>query len=547
MTTSPDRTVHETPVTIFTAATVHAQADAPVRAFAVGGERVTATGSLAALRDRYPAAPVHDFGSATIVPGFNDAHMHIGMTAEDLLHLDLSHAAVGTMDTLLDRVRGGARDVEPGEWLRGARYDDAKTGKLTRRELDAAAGGVPTVVTHVAGHWGVANSAALAAFGYHDHSTPPEGGDLGRDQDGRLDGKLIERALMDVLYPATSKVDSPLKPSSPDQRLVGLRRAVEKFHAAGLTSICDALTSPDDIALLRRALDAGELTLRTNMLIAIDHYQKVRDLGIGSGFGDDRLRLVGVKSFVDGAVGGRTCLLSEPFHDSDYGSDYQGIQITATEALRETIAQVHADGNRMAVHANGDTAIKILLDIYEELARETPRPGLRHRIEHCTLIDDEILARMRALDAIAVPFAGYTAYHGGALESWYGSERIERMFAHRSFLESGVTVAGSSDYPCGPFEPLLGLQGMVTRQGIDDDAVIGEKQRIDPAEALRIYTLGSAEASGDEHRKGRLAPGYLADFVVLDQDPLAIDPLGIASIPIRHTYVGGTGVWSAGD
>ncbi|WP_028927144.1 amidohydrolase [Pseudonocardia acaciae] len=534
-------TFHEAPVAIFTAATVHAQADAPVQAFAAGGDRVTATGSLAALRERFPSAPVHDFGSATIVPGFHDAHMHIGMTAEDLLHLDLSHAAVGTLDKLLDRVREGARDASPGEWLRGARYDDAKTGILTRTELDAAAGDIPTVVTHVAGHWGVANSAALSAFGYHDGSTPPPGGEFGRFDDGRLDGKLVERALMDVLYPGTSKTDSPLRPSSPEERAVGLRRAVEMFHAAGLTSICDALTAPEDLALLRRARDAGELTLRTSMLIAVDHYPKVRDLGIGSGFGDDLLRLIGVKSFVDGAIGGRTCLLSEPFR----GSDYRGIQITATEELRETIAQVHRDGNRMGVHANGDTAIRILLDIYEQLAREVPRPGLRHRIEHCTLIDDEILRRMRALDAIAVPFAGYTAYHGGALESWYGPERLERMFAHRSFLDAGVTVAGSSDYPCGPFEPLLGLQGMVTRQGVDDGAVIGEKQRISAAEALRVYTLGSAEACGEADRKGRLAPGYLADFVVLDQDPLAIDPRGIASIPVRHTYVGGTEVWRA--
>ncbi|MQA11664.1 MAG: amidohydrolase family protein [Pseudonocardiaceae bacterium] len=533
--------VDEATPTIFRARTVHTQGSAPADAFAVLGERVIASGSTAALRERLPNATVHDFGDATIVPGFNDAHIHMGLTAEDLLHLDVSHAAVGGLDELLRLVGDQASRSGPGQWVRGSRYDDAKTGVLTRRELDIAAGDVPTLITHVAAHWGVVNSAALAALGYHEDSAPPPGGDLGRDAEGRLDGRLIERALMDVAYPATSTADSPIRPSTQAERLTGLHRAVEQWHAAGLTSICDALVSPADIALLRRAREEGALTLRTGMLLAVSHYEKARELGIGSGFGDDYLRLTGVKGFVDGAVGGRTCLLSEPFS----GTDYHGLQTTESAELRESIAQVHRDGNRMGVHANGDAAIRLLLDIYEDLARTDPKPGLRHRIEHCTVVDDEILKRMRALDAIAVPFAGYPAYYGGLLDSWYGRERTARMFAHRSFLDAGVTVAGSSDYPCGPYQPLLGMQSMVTRRGVDDGALVGASQRISAAEALEIFTVGSAAACGDEHHKGRLAPGYLADFVVLDEDPLAVDPDAIAGIQGRHTYVGGTPVWSA--
>ena len=527
-------------VVIFGGRVVHAQAGRPVEAFAVVGEQVVATGTVAELRERFAGARVEDFGDATIVPGFNDAHIHIGLTAEDLLHLDLSHAAVRTVEGLLSRVRERAGRARPGEWVRGTRYDDAKTGVLTRRELDEAAGDVPTLVTHVAAHWGVVNSAGLAALGYREDSAPPAGGELGRDEAGRLDGRLIERALLDVAYPATSTGDSPIRPSTRDERLVGLRKAVEQWHAAGLTSICDALTSPDDIALLLAARRAGELTLRTGMLLGVDHYGKAQALGVGSGFGDEHLRLVGVKSFVDGAIGGRTCLLSQPFERSEY----RGMQITGTEELRESITRVHRDGNRMGVHANGDAAIRLLIEIYAEVARGDPRPGLRHRIEHCTVVDDEILRRMRELDLIAVPFAGYVAYHGGALESWYGRERVGRMFAHRSFLDAGITVAGSSDYPCGPFEPLLGMQSMVTRRGVDDGVLVGANQRVTPAEALEIYTVGSATACGDEERRGRLAPGFLADFVVLAKDPLAIDPDGIGGIEVRHTYVGGQRVWS---
>ncbi|MCX5080078.1 amidohydrolase [Streptomyces sp. NPDC001939] len=508
---------------------------------AVAGGRIRATGTVAALRDRFPGAPETDHGDATLVPGLNDAHIHLVMTAEDLLHLDLSAAAVRDVDDLLATVTAEAARTSPGAWVRGSRYDDVKTGRLTRTELDRAAPGHPALVVHVAGHWGVVNSAALRALGVDEDTPDPDGGAYGRGPDGRLDGRLVERALMNVVYPATARGATTLDASAQDDKLRGLVRAQELWHAAGLTSVCDALVAPEDIALLQRARSEGKLSLRVGMLLSIDHYEKARALGVGSGFGDDLLRLVGVKAFLDGAVGGRTCLLSEPF--ADHGG--HGLQTTSTEDLFAHVRTVHGDGNRVGVHANGDAAIRLVLDAFERAARDLPRPGLRHRIEHCSLVDDGILARMKALDAIAVPFAGYAAYHGGALNDWYGAERVGRMFAHRSFLDAGVTVAGSSDYPCGPYQPLIGLQSMVTREGTDDGAAAGPGQRVSAEEALRIFTLGSAEAEGTQAYKGRLAPGQLADFVALGENPLTADPRGIAAIPVRATYVGGDQVYAA--
>lgn len=528
-----------TPV-LFRAAHIVAQAPGggpEPEAFAVEGGRIRATGDTAALRSRFPGAPEVDLGAATVVPGLHDAHIHLANAAEDLLHLDLSAAAVRDVDDLLARVRAAAST--PGEWIRGGRYDDVKTGRLTRWDLDRAAPDNPVIVVQVAGHWGVANSRALRELGVDESSTPPAGGDYGRAPDGSLDGRLIERAFLHLVYPAVGG-GSPLPVSTPEDRLRGLVRAMELWHAAGLTSICDALIAPEDVALLRHARSAGLLTLRVGMLLSIDHYAKARELGVGSGFGDDLLRFVGVKAFADGAVGGRTCLLSEPY--ADVGG--HGLQTTPTEALNEAVRMVHGDGNRIGVHANGDAAIRLVLDAYEAAARETPRPGLRHRIEHCTVVDEDIVARMRALSAIAVPFAGYAAYHGGALNRWYGPERTERMFAHRTFLDAGVTVAGSSDFPCGPYEPLFGIQSMVTREGGDDGEPVGPSQRLTAAEALRVFTVGSAEAEGVTDR-GRLAPGYLADFVVLGENPLTADPHGIASIPVLATYVGGRPVHEA--
>ncbi|HEV7628056.1 MAG TPA: amidohydrolase, partial [Streptomyces sp.] len=426
--------IDETAPVLYRAARIISQRESgpEPEVLAVAGGVIRATGTVAELRTRFPGAQETDFGDATVVPGLNDAHIHLAIAAEDLLHLDLSVGAVAGVEDLLAQVRTDAERAAPGEWIRGSRYDDTKTGPLTRWDLDRAAPGHPVLVVQVAGHWGVANSAALKALHIEEDTPPPDGGDFGRGSDGLLDGRLIERALMNVVYPATARGDSPLRPSSPREKLRGLARAQRQWHAAGLTSVCDALIAPEDIALLRQARAEGELTLRVGMLLSIDHYAAARALGVGSGFGDDLLRLVGVKAFVDGAIGGRTCLLAEPYADS---GDL-GLQTTSTEELHAQVRMVHGDGNRIGVHANGDAAIRLVLDAFESAQRETPRPGLRHRIEHCSVIDAGILERMRELGAIAVPFAGYVAYHGGSLNRWYGAERTDRMFAHRSFLDA---------------------------------------------------------------------------------------------------------------
>lgn len=508
-------------------------------AFAITGETISATGTLTELRDRFPTAEVLDFGDSTIIPGLNDAHIHLAMTAGDALHLDLSHGAVGTVSALLETIAAEVGAASAGVWVKGSRYDDEKTGIILRDELDRIAPEVPVLVNHVAGHWGVVNSAGLRFLGIEESSPDPDGGRFDRYSDGRLNGKLIERALMNVLMPATARGDRFIPGDTVDDLQLGAARSIAKWNAAGLTSICDALISPQDIGILSAMRADDALGLRIGMLLSIDHYDKAAELGVGSGFGDDRLKLIGVKAFLDGAIGGRTCLLSEPFTDPNY----QGVQTTSTEELRANVERVHADGNRIGVHANGDAAIRLVLDAFEDVARRIPRPGLRHRIEHCSLIDDDILERMNRLGAIAIPFAGYPGYHGGALNSWYGEERMERMFAHRSFLDAGVTVAGSSDYPCGPYQPLFGLQSLITRAGVDDGATVGASQQVTAAEALSIFTLGSAEASGEESYKGRLAPGYLADFTVLGDNPLTIDPHGISDIEVRATCVGGTEVY----
>jgi len=510
-------------------------------AFATLGERIIAAGPSADLRARFPDAMLTDAGDGVIVPGFNDSHIHPSIVAEDLLNLDVSYGPVRSLADLTAKVLAQAVATPPGSWIRASRYDDAKMAEgrlLTRWDLDEVAPDHPVLIVQVAGHWAVVNSKALELGGLTDDSEAPAGGEYGRDASGRLNGVLYERALFEFAYPAVANRPTVVPEASEEDRLGGLQRAFAMFHAAGLTSMTDALVGPRDLALYQEAERRGHLSARINMLLSYDAFAAFGALRLRSGFGSDRLRFAGVKSFVDGAIGGRTCLLEQPFT----GTDYHGMQTTSTEDLQTLVRTVHNAGSRLAIHANGDRAIALLLDLIEAADRDNPRPDAHHRIEHCSVITDDILRRMERLGMIGVPFGSYVHYHGGNLLAWYGPERAERMFAHRSFLDRGVAVAGSSDYPCGPFEPLLAMQSCVTRRGADG-VDIGTSQRVTPLEALAIYTTAGAYASGELDRKGRLAPGYLADFVVLGADPTAVPHDEIGAVPVLATYVGGRRVW----
>lgn len=445
-------------------------------------------------------------------------------------------------------LRAEAERLGPGEWVMGSRYDQAKStgGRIVDRHfLDAVTGDRPTLLVHVAAHWGVLNSAGLRAAGLDDASPDPRDGALGRDGDGHLTGVLFEQALFDVAYPSLARRPTVVPASSMEQRLRSVARTQQMFHAVGLTSCCDALCGPDEVALLMAARASGQLSLRTGMLLAYPHYEHLAALGLRSVIGDEYLRLVGVKAFVDGACAGGNCLVEEPFE----GTGYHGMQTMATEALQDLVARTTRDGVVLAVHANGDRALRLLLAAHERAragvgAQQLPQP--RHRIEHCTLVDDEIIGRIASLGLVAVPFGSYARFHGDKLEGYYGTERLERMFAHRSLLDAGVAVAGSSDYPCGPLEPLAAITSCVERRALDGTSV-GPSQRISVAEAVALYTTGAAYASGEEHLKGRLWPGMLADFVELSADPFETAPAEIAGLDVRSTWVGGHRVYAAGE
>ena len=508
---------------------------------AISDGLVVATGALAELRRAFPSSSVQDFDDATIVPGFNDAHCHLTMAVDNASSLDLSDPSIGTLDDALEQIRVAAASAVPGQWVRAVRYDDGRTWgsePLSRRVLDSVAPDTPVVVTHVSCHWGVANSTALRVSGIDEATPEPDGGTYGRDSGGSLNGILYERAFFDFALPSIGDADSSAHVRSTEERLSGMSKVLSEWHAAGLTSICDAAVAPADVEMFQRAVDQGLLTMRSSMLLVADHYTGPAALRLPDAYEPTLLRFAGVKLFLDGAIGGRTCMNSRPHRDGSFG-----IQTTGTDVLREVIERLHRDGARACVHANGDVAIDMVLTIMEEVEARTPRAGPPHRIEHGSQVSPDLVQRIAALGVIVVPFSNYARYHGGNLLDWYSKEQVDWLFAHRSLLDAGVALGASSDYPCSPVEPLAAMQSLVTRVG-QDGVPVGTKQRIEPHEALALLTTGSATACGEEQYKGRLAPGFLADFVVLGDDPRRHDPLGIASIPVLATVVGGVPVWS---
>ena len=480
-----------------------------------------------------PGTRVLDLRGKTVLPGFIDAHIHV--LSSGVRHLMEADCALHSIPAIQDALRERAKNTPPGGWVQGFKFDDTKTTEsrfLDRRDLDAVSTQHPILVSHRAGHVYYLNSNALKVAGFDRNTPDPPGGRFGRDpRTGELNGIVYERAIDPVRH-------GLLPQATPDVRRRGLRHICQMLAQAGLTSVHDARVTNEELLTYQEGRDSGDLTLRVYLLMSYDHYPALRDAGLKTGFGDDRLRLGGIKLVADGAVAARTAYLSEPYSDTQCD---HGILALSAEEIESRAMEIHRAGFQVCIHANGDLAIDIVLTAYGKAQSAYPRKDPRHRIEHCTLVNPGILRRMRELGCVATPFCTYVYYHGEKMP-FYGGDRLQWMFAQRSFLDYGVVSTGATDYPPGPFEPLMGIQSCVTRTD-SSGLVWGPNQRVSVEEALKLYTINGAYASFEEHIKGSIEVGKLADLVVLGDDPTRVDPSTIKDIPVERTIVGGVTVY----
>jgi predicted amidohydrolase YtcJ len=377
----------------------------------------------------------------------------------------------------------------------------------------------------------VVNSRGLELAGITRDAPDPPGGHFGHDENGELNGFVAEKALTDVILQAGEWTEI-----TRSVRQQGVAYLSGLMSAAGLTSTTDSFGNVESLVAYQDARAAGELKTRLSFMPygPSPLYEHLKAAGLRSGFGDEWIRLGAVKYWADGSASERTMRMSTAFigRPDDYG-----ILTMNQDEIYTAVDDAVANGWRIGIHANGDIAIDMTLNAYERALDGWQGPNPRFRIEHCSLVNPQLLTRIKNTGAIPTPFYTYAHYHGEKWEN-YGPEKMEWMFAHRSFLDYDIPVAPASDYTPGPFEPLMAIQSMVTRKDFKG-TTWGPSQRITVEQALRICTVNGAYASGEEHIKGSLTPGKLADLVVLGADPHNADPDQIKNIPVLRTLVDG--------
>jgi predicted amidohydrolase YtcJ len=469
-----------------------------------------------------------DLGLKTVLPGFNDAHAH--PVESGVEHLHKVACDKNSIEAIQSALRERAQQIPPGQWVLGFLYDDGKTSRpINRHDLDAAVADHPVIVQHRGGHTAFVNSKALQVATVTKQTPDPAGGRFEHDASGDLTGFVADAAAQVFLKMV------PQTNTREDYRR-GAALISKMFTSKGVTSACDADASPEDVQGYQDARDSGELAMRVYCHISASALDRYMNAGIHTGFGDEWLRIGGVKQYVDGSISERTAWLSQPY--LDIPNNYVGLQLGSRDQLYETGRTAHAAGWQLATHANGDLAIDRILSVYEQIHREIPRSDPRFRIEHCTLVSDSLIQRMRALQVIPVPFSCYVYFHGDVMH-FYGQERTKHMFAMRTFLDAGLRPTDSSDYTASPSDPMMWLQSQLTRTDMRGN-VWGENQRITLTEAVRCATVNGAYASFEENFKGSIQAGQLADLVVLDRDPFKAQPSQLLPIDVERVMVGGS-------
>ncbi len=473
-----------------------------------------------------------DLARRRVLPGFNDAHAHPAESG--LLQLSSVACDKTSIEEILAALRARAEKTPPGHWVRGYLYDDGKTPRpLLRTDLDAAVPDHPVLVQHRGGHTAYVNSLALRLAGATAATPDPPGGRFEHGTDGQLNGRVADKAMEAVL----AKI--PGESTREDhRRAVAL---ISKLYASyGVTSACEADATPDDLQGYQDARDSGELLYRAYCHMDIGFLDRYIAAGLHTGFGDSMVRIGGIKQFADGSISERTAWLAEPYIGLP---NYYGVESGTRESLYENSRKAWLAGFQLATHANGERAIDRMLGIYEELLRESPRRDPRFRLEHCTVVTPALVGRIRAVGAIPIPFAGYVNFHGDVMH-FYGEERTGRMFAYRWFIDAGLRPPTASDYTASPPSPMLWLYSMTTRRD-PSGHVWGPAQRVTLPEAVRSATLDGAHASFEEHDKGSIEPGKLADLVVLKGDPFTLAAESWLDIKVERTLLGGRWVYES--
>ncbi|MDK2972195.1 MAG: hypothetical protein PWP23_1950 [Candidatus Sumerlaeota bacterium] len=507
------------------------------QALALSRDRIVAIGGPELKEAGGPKTVIDDLGGATVVPGFVDAHLHWMWTALGMKRLQLQY--ITTKRETLEKIAAAVQAIEPGEWIDGAGWaqgdwTDCDGAFPTAADLDAIAPNNPIFLSARSGHAAWVNSEAMRLAGITASTPDPPGGAIQRNEAGEPTGIFFEES--------GALVRSVVPEPTIEETTEAMAEAQEAAWRAGLTGVHD-YDYQDAFAAMQVLHEQGRLGLRIVKHINDPDIPHAHGLGVRSGYGNDWLRIGGLKMYADGALGSITALMIDPVEDDPTN---RGIRIMDKDRMRELALEATKRGIYSTVHAIGDLAVRDVLDVYEDLRRAEAELGIRpeqrrHRIEHTQLIHPDDAGRLAKLGVIAsIQPIHATADIDMADRHWGARARLG--YNARVQIDHGAHVVFGSDAPVEPFSPLVGIHAAVTRRranGYPGPDGWYPEARVTVAEAIRCYTSECAWAAGVENTQGRLSHGYLADLVVLDQDPHTIDPHEIQNINVLGTMIGG--------
>lgn len=501
------------------------------QAVAVCGSRIARVGTNEEVRALVgPGTRVIDAGGRLLLPGFNDAHVHLISGAEELIGVDLRPAR--SEDEFRQRLAGFAARQPKGRWIIGGYWDhEAWPSKAlpTAALVDAATMDRPVFVQRLDGHMGVANHLAMSLAGITRDTQSPAGGTIVRDASGDPTGVFKDNA-MDLITKA-------IPADALDDVMEKARAALKHAATLGVTTIQDMTASATQLRAYQALRARGELTAR---IYSIQNHgiEGLIAAGVRSGFGDDWIRIGGLKLFADGSMGSGTAAFFEPYADDPSTS---GLLLHEPDALERAIFDADAAGFQLIVHAIGDRANALVLDAFEKLLRERGPRDRRPRIEHAQVVRDADKPRFRALGVIASIQPSHCIDDMRWAEKRIGPARVRNAYDFRSFADAGARIAFGTDWYVEPLNPLLGVYAAVTRQFPDGTPPGGwfPEERLTMAQAIEYYTLGSAYAEFAEDRKGTITEGKLADLVLLSKDLFTIQPREILDTKAVLTIAGG--------
>jgi predicted amidohydrolase YtcJ len=526
-----------------------AQGARTARAMLVRDGRIAAVGDPGEIRAAAgPAAQVARLDGATVIPGLIDAHCHVADIGYLAAGADCSQPSAPDIPAIQARLREASGRTPAGSWVTGSGYVEyqLREGRHpTRADLDAAVPDRPAVLYHTSLHACVLNSAALRAAGFEDRQPDPPGGAFGRDGEGRLDGVVFEGPMF-ALLERNLRDDMTRMGAAERARL--MERAGLRLAALGITAACDADLRRDTFAAFAEADQAGALHQRIYGLVVHDQVDWLLAQGL-QGRHSGRLATEAVKIWADGGMSSRTAAIHGTYPVPPHGS---GILFFSRDELTAMVRDFDARGFQVAVHAQGDRAIGTVLDAYAAVLTTSPgaagagaagRNPRRHRIEHAGAMYPALTARAAELGIVIVSQPGFLSTLGDGFAAAFPGQ-ADQLYAFGSWRRAGLTVAGSSDAPVISAAPLLGIRDAVTRR-TGGGQVLGPGERLTAREALALYTTEAATAMHREDEIGSLQPGQLADFVVLDANPLDADPGRITDIRVLATVMDGTPTYQA--